>query len=173
MTTDTTTRERRSKGASALYGVMVAVRRLFHRLGAAADALHADLGVTASQHAVLEALADDGAQTVPQIARRKGVTRQHIQVLVNSLLSAGLVQAIENPGHRRSVLIGLTAEGARRFGVMRERERGLLEELDAAFEVRRLTQATETLRRLAAEIEAFMAGGVRGSRPPGSRRLPR
>ena len=53
------------------------IRLAFNRLRARADALHADLGVSAGMRAVLESLAESGAQTVPDMARTKSVSRQH------------------------------------------------------------------------------------------------
>src|SRR5690606_18141459 len=55
------------------------VRACFNRLRALGDTLHEDLGITASMRSVLESLHEDGARTVPQIAKSKSVTRQHIQ----------------------------------------------------------------------------------------------
>ena len=106
MTSKTSTRV---ATATDLYRVIVQVRRLFHRLAEVADEAHRDLGVTASQRAVLETLSNDGPQTVPQIARRKAVTRQHIQILVNGLVERGHVALADNPAHQRSSLAALTA----------------------------------------------------------------
>ena len=63
-----------------------------------------------------------GAMTVPQIAKLKGVTRQHIQLLADALVAAGLAAVKENPAHRRSSLIALTEKGKRVFAKMRARE---------------------------------------------------
>ncbi len=62
----------------------------------------------ASQRAVLEFLSQQQAQIVPQIAREISVSRQHIQTVVNDLLALGLIEAVENPTHKRSSLIQLT-----------------------------------------------------------------
>jgi DNA-binding MarR family transcriptional regulator len=63
---------------------------------------------------------------VPDLARERPVSRQHIQTQVNELLAAGLVAASPNPQHRRSPRIGLTEEGRRRLREMRAREAELL-----------------------------------------------
>lgn len=49
--------------------------------------------------------------TVPQIARRLGVSRQHILRLTNELAAEGLIEHLANPDHRTSPLIALTAAG--------------------------------------------------------------
>ncbi|MDQ0463246.1 DNA-binding MarR family transcriptional regulator [Caulobacter ginsengisoli] len=98
------------------------IPRLFHLLKALGDKLHADLGVTTSMRGVMVSLARDGERTVPELARERPVSRQHIQTVVDALTAAGLAMSRPNPQHRRSVLIVLTAEGRRLFETMQARE---------------------------------------------------
>jgi DNA-binding MarR family transcriptional regulator len=142
-----------STRVSALRSLIDETRRLFHRLAAAADAAHADLGVSASQRAILETLARDGAQSVPHIARAKRVSRQHIQVLVNTLAEAGLVVVRTNPAHRRSPLVELSPEGARRFGEVAAREREILSEWALHLRTTELEAAAGTLRGVGEVVE--------------------
>jgi DNA-binding MarR family transcriptional regulator len=109
-----------------LHQAILAVRRLFHALAGTADRAHAELGITTSMRAVLEILHDRGPRTVPQIARQQGVSRQHIQVVVNALLAAGLVECIDNPDHLRSPLVRLGAAGSKACEAVRRREARLL-----------------------------------------------
>lgn len=51
--------------------------------------------------------------TVPQIARQRGTSRQNIQVLVDRLAEAGLVEYVANPDHQRSERLKLTSAGRR------------------------------------------------------------
>lgn len=108
---------------------ILAVRRLFHVLAGTAERAQAGLGVTASMRAVLETLHLRGARTVPQVAREQGVSRQHVQVVVNGLLEAGLVECLDNPDHLRSPLLRLTAAGTRAFEAVRRHEARLLADL--------------------------------------------
>jgi DNA-binding MarR family transcriptional regulator len=137
----------------AVYALIVEVRRLFHRLANATDALHADLGVSAAQRAVLEALAPIGAISVPTLARRKGVTRQHIQVLSNQLEAAGLVQARPNPDHHRSPLLELSPDGKRAFETIRAREGRVLAAVGARLGRRPLGEVLAVLRDLGDLVE--------------------
>src|SRR5579871_4207071 len=89
------------------------IPRLYFLLRAFGEALHADLGVTTAMRGVMTSLAGVGPRTVPELARERPVSRQHIQAVVNELMTAGLVQATANPAHRRSQLIGLTDQGQR------------------------------------------------------------
>lgn len=131
-----------------------AVRGVFNRLKALGDELHGDLDVTTAMRAVMETLSDAGPMTVPQIAKLKGVTRQHIQLLADALVEGGFASVKENPAHRRSSLIALTDKGRRAFAKMRAREAPLIEELAAEFEAHELERATAVLTRLMARIEA-------------------
>jgi DNA-binding MarR family transcriptional regulator len=125
------------------------VRLCFQRLRAAGDALHADLGVNASLRAVLETLYELGENTVPEIARAKSVSRQHIQKIVDALASLGHVTARANPGHKRSPLIALTAKGRRLFETMRRREAGIVAALARRLDGAELAAALRTLAVLA------------------------
>ncbi len=101
---------------------MTQVRACFHQLKALAEKMHQDLGVNPSMRAVLEALATDAPRTVPEIAGTKGVSRQHIQTVMNALLDAGLVESQDNPAHKRSPLFALSQQGRSVFAIIRERE---------------------------------------------------
>lgn len=128
------------------------IRTLFHQLRALADkATPAIDGFTASHRAVLESLSAHGPETVPALARARPVARQHIQVLVNDLLAMGLVEALPNPAHKRSPLIGLTATGRRRFEEIRRAERALLR-------ATRLPLSVAELRRVAEQLEVLSEG---------------
>jgi len=64
---------------------------------------------------VLEILEAHGDQTVPQIARLRGTSRQNIQILVNKLQQDGCVELANNPAHKRSNLVRATNKGSARL----------------------------------------------------------
>ena len=134
--------------AQTLYQLIRQIRSGFNLLRVLGDDLHRDLQVTAAMRAVMETLADDGEQTVPQIARAKSVSRQHIQVNVDALLRKALVVLRDNPSHLRSPFVALTQQGQSTFTTMRRREADLLERLAKGFNVDQLEQATRTLGTL-------------------------
>ena len=74
-----------SPAVETLEGLLGEVRGCFNRLKSVAERLHADLEVSAPERAVLEALDRGGTLTVPEIAMRRGVSRQHVQVIMNAL----------------------------------------------------------------------------------------
>lgn len=136
-----------SNRVQLLRSIIDETRRLFHRLANVADGAHADLGLTASQRAVLEALSREGPQTVPHIARAKGVSRQHIQAIANVLVEQKRIETRDNPAHQRSALIALTPEGERCFQEIQERERIILEDLAQRFRLAELETTVRTLKR--------------------------
>jgi DNA-binding MarR family transcriptional regulator len=139
--------------AELLHAVIDETRRLFHRLANAAERAHADLGLTASQRAVLEALASAGPQSVPQIARAKGVSRQHIQTIANALVDAALIETRDNPAHQRSPLLALTPEGERCFQQVQQREQTILSELAQRFRLVDLETTARTLKTASRLLE--------------------
>lgn len=137
-----------------------AIRLAFNRLKGLGDELHSDVGVTTAMRAVMETLAGQGPMTVPQIAKLKGVTRQHIQLLADALVEAGLASVKTNPAHRRSSLIALTDKGRRLFVKMGAREAPIIEEVAAEFDAQELERATQVLTRLAARLETYAKAEV-------------
>lgn len=137
---------------SVLYDVMLQTRRLFQVLGARGTALHRDTGITASQRAVLEALDQQEPRTVPQIAKDKSVTRQHIQTLVNELLDKELVEILENPSHQRSFLVQRTERGRKVFAEMRTREARLIAVMAKRIPAGDLEVTLRTLRRIEEQV---------------------
>lgn len=108
------------------------IRECCVRLDTLDAALREDAGITAAMQMVLYSLYETGVQTVPQIARSKGVTRQHIQVLADRLVEAGLAIKRDNPADRRSPLISLTQRGHALVEEVRQREIDVFTDLNRA-----------------------------------------
>lgn len=104
---------------------------LFQALKQWGEALHEDLGLTASTRGILDALLLGGAATVPRIARERGASRQHVQQLVDALLERDLVEQHGNPNHKRSSLIALTDKGRALVENMRAEERNAIGRIQA------------------------------------------
>jgi DNA-binding MarR family transcriptional regulator len=124
------------------------VRLLNNRLIELVEELHRDTGITASQRAVLEFISRNGPQTVPAIARSRGVSRQHIQVIVNELVSAGLLEPQANPAHQRSPNHALTETGQRSIDELLQREGDYLTTHLDGLDAERLAAAAATLADL-------------------------
>ena len=135
-----------SSTESVLYEFILHNRRIFQRLKTVSNEMLEDSGINASQRAVLEFLNEHQPQTVPQLARDKAVSRQHIQSVVNDLLERDLVECIENPAHKRSVLIQLTDSGAKLFKTIQKKEFQLLMKMKEIFPEKKLSDAVKLLK---------------------------
>jgi DNA-binding MarR family transcriptional regulator len=128
------------------------VRLHYHALVRLAGALHGALKVSAPMRAVLEFLQAQGPTPVPRIARSRGVSRQHIQTIVNELLDEGLVELRDNPAHRRSCLVALTTVGDATIAGIRDTERTVLGDAFADLDTAHVRAATQTLRAVRRRI---------------------
>ncbi|MEM9731617.1 MAG: MarR family transcriptional regulator [Myxococcota bacterium] len=115
--------------------------------------------------AFLARLASVGHATVPAIARAQGLSRQAVQVRMDSLAKRRWVASTPNPAHRRSPLFSLTDRG-----------RGVLESVraDELAAVDRLRPGTsdqavrDAIRVIAAWKEALNDESLAHERDPGS-----
>ncbi len=144
----------------ALYAVFREVRTCFNQMKFLAEQLHQDLGVKPSMRAVMEALSAQSPQTVPDIAKSKRVSRQHIQTIMNSLLTAGLVDYFDNPAHKRSPLFDLTPKGSTVFAEIKKREKEPLQRLAAAIPAQSLRHAQQALSQLNRHLIDEITKGV-------------
>ena len=135
------------------YDVTWLVRRLFRAMGKAADQYLADSGITAADRAVLEFLFPDRQLSVPDIAARYQVSRQHVQATVNSLLKKGLVETAPNPRHRRSRLVLLHELGRATFVEIRRNEAALIEQLFADIPAKNLQTTHDTLNTIYCRLD--------------------
>jgi len=85
--------------------------RLFFRLQAMGKELGAVSANNSSTWGFLHTLVTVGPSTVPEIARMRPVSRQHIQTMANEMATEGLIRFIENPRHKRSKLLEATDKG--------------------------------------------------------------
>lgn len=134
-----------ASGLGALFDEAVA---LFHRLKAVAEEVYRKEELSAARRGVLRDLHRNGPQTVPQMARSRPVSRQHIQTLVDSLREQGYVESTPNPAHKRSHLLQLTSAGEDLVRLMARREARLLADLPIPVSPRELTLSRDVLRKV-------------------------
>lgn len=150
-----------------------AVRRLAERLEETMRRLHAGDDLTVAERSLLLALRQAGLQTVPQLAARRGSTRQYVQQALAPLVERGLVQWQENPRHRRSRLAGLSAEGVALARRVMAREGLLMRGVAAGLPRGEALAASAALvnleRALLPALAAALAGGS-GDAPEGAGR---
>ncbi len=126
--------------------LVAAVRRLADHLEAAARELHAGDDLTVAERGLVLLLRQGGVQTIPQLAARRGASRQYLQQTLAPLVERGLVAWRENPRHRRSHLAELTPAGVGLARRVMAREGTMLGRLALAAERTRLQSATEVLQ---------------------------
>ena len=97
---------------AALRELMLEVFRLNGALLRHGAGLTAPLGQTQARWQVIGVVAE-ATRTVPQIARRMGMTRQGVQRVADLLVDEGIVTLTRNPDHARSPLLRLTPKGRR------------------------------------------------------------
>src|SRR5262245_44866197 len=139
--------------SSSLEGLIDETVALFHRLRVVAAEVHGEGELSAARRGVLTGLARLGPQTVPQMAAVRPVSRQHIQTIVDSLAADRLVETIDNPAHKRSVLVRLSARGRTAVRDIARRESALLASLDVGVPAAEIDAATAVLKRFRTRLE--------------------
>jgi DNA-binding MarR family transcriptional regulator len=111
-------------------------------------------GLTAARWQVLGAVALAGRPlTVPQIARRMGLTRQAVQATVNQLRRDALIETSDNLDHRRSPLIKLTELGRRKYAALDRQQAAWINELAAGLRISDLAITARLLHDLSDRLE--------------------
>ena len=125
------------------------------------DVLAAEEGLTSARWQVLGAIAlAQRPLTVPQIARRMGLTRQSVHATVQRLLADGLVELMPNADHQRSQLVGLTERGRARYRAMDGRQAEWVERLAGDLGRSDLETAASVMGELCTRLERDEGGGM-------------
>jgi DNA-binding MarR family transcriptional regulator len=135
------------------------------RLQAAAEQLHGDTELTRACRGVLRDLAAMGPRTVPQLARRRPLSRQTVQVQVNRLVAAGMVELLDNPDHARSRLASLTAAGKAAVDAMSAAESRMAGTLPVKRSPGQLSETARILCELRDALESESLTMSRGVNP--------
>src|SRR5277367_1907562 len=104
----------RAKALSLVPTVVADIYELAGRLRDHGEAIAATVDQTQARWQVLSA-ASGPPQTVPQIARVLGVTRQNVQRIADLLVAEGAAEYRDNPDHRTSPHLILTRRGRAAF----------------------------------------------------------
>lgn len=129
------------------------VPKAFFRLTAIAETVFADLGVSAAERGIMRDLFIEGEATAPEIARRKPVTRQSIQPVLDGLVAKGLVGTVENPRHKRSKLYALTPSGIARCVELQKRELRVIRDMMAGLDAADFAAAAAALKAMNARLD--------------------
>ena len=133
--------------------LMIETISAFFLLRAAGKRMGAVTAADGGYWGMLRSLKLEGAQTVPQIARSRPVSRQHIQKLANQMLADGVIELVDNPAHQRSKLLRLTPQGETVFEEISERLAQAAEELAQDIDIAELQVSVKVLRQLSQKLK--------------------
>jgi len=143
------------------------------RLGGRLKSLFADArkpdGLGDSELSVLNAVVEaDRPPTVPQIGRSFGQPRQIVQRAANSLIEAGLIEAVPNPDHKRAVLLQATDEGLARKRAIDARADAIAAAVAGSIDADAVREATAALRGIRKDMEARLRNNERAREAGGA-----
>lgn len=136
-----------TREAAALRDLMLEVFRLNGALLRHGAALTAPVGQTQARWQVIGAAAE-ATRTVPQIARRMGMSRQGVQRVADLLAADGIVAFERNPDHVRSPFLTLTPRGRRLERTLGDRGARWSEAMAAGMDARHLEKAVAVIREV-------------------------
>ncbi|MCR9085402.1 MAG: MarR family winged helix-turn-helix transcriptional regulator [Rhodobacteraceae bacterium] len=136
------------KPAESLYHLVWSSRPLMQRAEALVDRHLAGTGLTVRMRAVLEILERDGDLTVPDLGHRLEIQRQYVQVMVNEVIAVGYARKRNNPRHKSSPLISLSAAGNDLIRGVLARERAVVARMAKALDPGDVETAMAVVSRL-------------------------
>jgi DNA-binding MarR family transcriptional regulator len=146
--------QERTPSGEAATEVILSIFRANGLLLASGDLLSASEGLTSARWQVVGAIAlAEGPLTVPQIARRMGITRQSVHATVKRLVADGLVDLAPNVDHLRSQLVRLTELGERSYAALDGRQAEWVNGLARGIGRERLETTARVLAELCARLE--------------------
>ena len=128
--------------------LITATRGLFHDLEEISDLILARDQLSGQERLVMMSLRKRGLSTVPQLARKREVSRQYVQTTVNELARRGLVALHDNPAHKRSRLVDLTRAGEELILGVMAREGEAMRRVAAGLHPEQVREAVAILRRV-------------------------
>ncbi|HEY3022433.1 MAG TPA: MarR family transcriptional regulator [Actinomycetota bacterium] len=162
---------RRSPTGEAATELILSTFRANGLLLDAGDLLSADEGLTSARWQVIGAIAVAERQvTVPQIARRMGLTRQSVHATVNRLVRDGFLELVPNADHRRSSLVRLTVSGSAKYEAIDARQAAWINRLARGIRRADLETARKVLDDLCRRLEANVGDEAETIRKGGSAR---
>jgi DNA-binding MarR family transcriptional regulator len=152
--------ERRTPSGEAATEAILATFRANGLFLGAGDVLAQEEGLTSARWQVLGAVTlADRPSTVPQIARRMGLTRQSVHATVGRLVSAGLVELMPNADHQRSHLVRLTDLGRANYRALDGLQAAWVNRLARGIRRSDIQTTARVLEELSERLEADLEPG--------------
>ena len=131
--------------------------RLNGQLLAIAEELARPVGLTAAWWQVLGAALGE-PQSVSDIARAMGLTRQSVQRIADLLVERGLASYADNPAHRRAKLVTPTEAGREAVAAIHPAHRVAARALVAELGAERLADVLAGMHELSAALDRMENG---------------
>ena len=144
--------------AEAITELMLEVAQCFFRIRALGQRTGMITSWGGGSFGFMRSLAVLGPLTVPQIAEMRPTSRQRMQRLADELAAEGLVRFIDNPRHRRSKLVELTAKGETRYRDLNAKLLAAAGTIGASISEAEIRQTTAIMRQLSGEVKARSDG---------------
>jgi DNA-binding MarR family transcriptional regulator len=139
--------------AEAIAELMLEVAQFFFRIRAVGQKTGLITSWGGGAFGFMRSLALLGPLTVPQIAQMRPTSRQRMQRLADELAAEGLVEFIDNPKHRRSKLVQLTAKGDTRYSELNARFLVIASTMGVGLSEGDVRRTVEMVRRLSDEVK--------------------
>jgi DNA-binding MarR family transcriptional regulator len=147
-------RQERTPAGEAATELILSTFRANGLLLEAGDLLSSDEGLTSSRWQVLGAIVlAERPLTVPQIARRMGLTRQSVHATVDRLVRDGLLELAPNEDHRRSALVRLTRRGVTKYQAIDARQAAWVNRLARGIARSEIDTAVRVLGEISRRLE--------------------
>jgi DNA-binding MarR family transcriptional regulator len=140
--------------AEAIAELMLEVAQCFFRIRAVGQKTGFITSWGGGAFGFMRSLALLGPLTVPQIAQMRPTSRQRMQRLADELAAEGLVKFIDNPKHRRSKLVQLTAKGDARYRELNARFLALASTMGGTLSEAEIRKTTAIVRQLSDDVKA-------------------
>ncbi len=142
-----------TKNGEMFTEIVLETFRLSGLLAIEGDRLSTPQGISSARWKILGALAyTESPQTVSQIARSMGQSRQSVQRLVDVMAGDGLLKLEDNPEHKRAKLVSMTASGETIYANMQDIQIPWANEKAAGIGAKKLEVTLATLKELSAKI---------------------
>lgn len=142
-----------AKTAHDLLSLLVA--DIFHAAGElrrVGEAIAAEAGQTQARWQLMSVVSE-GEWTVPDAARRLGVSRQAVQRIADELVAEKLAVYAANPRHQRSPFLQLTPRGAAALDAITSTAKRSNQKVARLFTPEELARTRDTLRRIVAALQ--------------------
>jgi DNA-binding MarR family transcriptional regulator len=142
----------RTAAGAALVDLLFELFRIYARFNSIGDEVARKYGLSGARWRVLGS-ETNGGKSVSAIARERGLARQSVQQIVNSLVEDGLVSFKKNENHKSSKLVVLTPEGRTAIRRLNQKSAGWINHIAAITRVDEIKGTMETLRKIRERLE--------------------